>query len=92
MCQEISIHFAQYVDNKFLIENYINTWNGEFHPIPHEDYWIYPNMYTLLFDPYRERSKQRGRPKSICIQNEMDANQGACKNHCGVCNEEGHDR
>uniref|UniRef100_A0A2N9G230 CCHC-type domain-containing protein n=1 Tax=Fagus sylvatica TaxID=28930 RepID=A0A2N9G230_FAGSY len=49
-----------------------------------------PNFPMLRPDPRLLR--QRGRPKSTRIRNEMDWRENQHKQSCGLCNEEGHNR
>ena len=92
VCQEIAVHFSDFVDDAYTITAYMNAWSGDFNPLPHEDYWMHTRMFKCMPDHHRLRPKQKGRPKSTRLRNEMDDRQIRNKNHCDICREQGHDR
>ena len=66
--------------------------NDNFNPLPHEDYWMHIRMFKCMPDYHHLRPKQKGRPKSTRLRNEMHDRQIRSKNHYGICREQDHDR
>uniref|UniRef100_A0A2N9GDJ9 Transposase MuDR plant domain-containing protein n=1 Tax=Fagus sylvatica TaxID=28930 RepID=A0A2N9GDJ9_FAGSY len=61
-----------------------------FEPVKDELYWEPIEGPTLRPDPTMAR--QKGRPKSTRIRNEMDWRESQPKPRCGICQVEGHNR
>ena len=50
VCQEIAVHFSNFVDDAYTITIYMNAWSGDFNPLPQEDYWIHTRMFKYIPD------------------------------------------
>ena len=72
VCQKIAVYFSDFVDDIYTITAYMNAWSGDFNSLPHEDYWMHTRMFKYISDHHCLRSKQKGRPKSTRLRNEMD--------------------
>ena len=72
MCQKITVHFSRFMDDAYTVAAYMNAWSDEFYPLPHEDYWRSTHIFTCILDYHQLRPKQKERPKSIRLWNEMD--------------------
>ena len=48
VCQEIAVHFSGFVDDAYTITAYMNIWNGEFNPLPYEDYWMHTHVEKYI--------------------------------------------
>uniref|UniRef100_A0A2N9G5E1 MULE transposase domain-containing protein n=1 Tax=Fagus sylvatica TaxID=28930 RepID=A0A2N9G5E1_FAGSY len=66
------------------------SYSESFEPMKDEPYWQPIEGPTLRPDPTMLR--QKGRPKSTRIRNEMDWRENQPKPRCGICQEEGHNR
>ena len=90
MYQKITVYFSGFVDDAYTVAAHMNTWSGEFYPLPHEDYWMSTHLYSCIPDYHRLRPKQKGRPKSTRLRNKIDDRQIRNKNHYDICREQGH--
>ena len=73
-----------------MMDTYASSYAIEFNPIPRKDYWPYPDFPILHIDYQMIRDK--GRPRSSRIRNEMDLKEPSVKIRCGLCKIEGHNR
>ncbi|KAJ9672503.1 hypothetical protein PVL29_025922 [Vitis rotundifolia] len=80
----------QFVDKYYRMDAYASSYAPEFNPIPHESYWPYPDFPILHPDPTLMRDK--GRPRSSRIRNEMDLKEPSVRVRCGLCKIAGHNR
>ena len=84
------INSWQLVEKYYRLDAYANCYAPEFNPIPHESYWPYPDFPILHPDPTSMRDK--GRPRSSRIRNEMDLKEPSIRVQCGLCKIAGHNR
>ncbi|KAJ9675204.1 hypothetical protein PVL29_024234 [Vitis rotundifolia] len=61
---------AQFVDKHYRMDVYGCCYTPQFNPIPHQAYWPEPNFPIVHPNPTLVRDK--GRPRSTRIRNEMD--------------------
>ncbi|RVX07531.1 Serine/threonine-protein phosphatase 7 long form-like [Vitis vinifera] len=80
----------QLVEKYYRLDAYASCYAPEFNPIPHESYWPYPDFPILHPDPTSMRDK--GRPRSSRIRNEMDLKETSVRIRCGLCKIAGHNR
>ncbi|XP_010656657.1 uncharacterized protein LOC104880719 [Vitis vinifera] len=78
------------VEKYYRLDAYASCYALEFNPIPHESYWPYPDFPILHPDPTSMRDK--GRPRSSRIRNEMDLKEPSVRIRCGLCKIAGHNR
>ena len=71
-----------------MMDTYASSYAVEFNPIPHEDYWSYPNFPILHPDSQMIRDKRRSR--SSRIKKEMDLKEPSVKIRCSLCKIEGY--
>ena len=90
VCAHATIDSWQYVDKYFTMDAYARCYAPQFFPIPHKSYWSEPNFPILHPNPTLLREK--GRPRSSRIRNEMDWKEPSIKIRCGICKQEGHNR
>ena len=90
VCAHARIDSWQYVDRYFTMDTYARCYAPKFFPIPHKSYWPEPNFPILHPNPTLLREK--GRPGSSRIRNEMDWKEPSVKIRCGICKQEGHNR
>ena len=90
VCAHARIDSWQYVDRYFTMDTYARCYAPQFFPIPHKSYWPEPNFPILHPNPTLLREK--GRPRSSRIRNEMDWKEPSVKIRCGICKQEGHNR
>uniref|UniRef100_A0A2N9HZV4 MULE transposase domain-containing protein n=1 Tax=Fagus sylvatica TaxID=28930 RepID=A0A2N9HZV4_FAGSY len=81
---------GQYIDSCYTLTEQLASYSGSFEPLKDEPYWQPIEGPTLRPDPTMLR--QKGRPKSTRIRNEMDWRENQPKPRCGICQEEGHNR
>uniref|UniRef100_A0A2N9HQ99 SWIM-type domain-containing protein n=1 Tax=Fagus sylvatica TaxID=28930 RepID=A0A2N9HQ99_FAGSY len=90
-CASQHINVYQYIDPFYSLTEMLACYQPHFEPMKDAPYWEEdPNFPMLRPDPRLLR--QRGRPKSTRIRNEMDWRENQHKQSCGLCNEEGHNR
>ncbi|XP_028772068.1 uncharacterized protein LOC114729244 [Neltuma alba] len=89
-CSQVGINHLQYVDPVFRLETMQMAYSNNFHPIGDETYWPQIDCPTLIPDPSMIRDK--GRPRSSRIRNEMDWTTPNPPNKCGLCRQIGHNR
>jgi hypothetical protein len=90
-CASQHINVYQYIDPFYSLTEMLACYQPHFEPMKDAPYWEEdPNFPMLRPDPRLFR--QRGRPKSTRIRNEMDWRENQHKQSCGLCNEEGHNR
>ncbi|RVX08123.1 Serine/threonine-protein phosphatase 7 long form-like [Vitis vinifera] len=70
------------VKKYYRLDAYASCYAPEFNPIPHESYWPYPDFPILHPDPTSMRDK--GRPRSSRIRNEMDLKEPSVSPHDGA--------
>ncbi|RVW39445.1 Serine/threonine-protein phosphatase 7 long form-like [Vitis vinifera] len=75
--------WTQAYDLGYRLDAYASCYALEFNPIPHESYWTYPDFPILHLDPTSMRDK--GRPRSSRIRNEMDLKEPSIRIRCGLC-------
>ena len=80
----------QLVEKYYRLDTYASCYALEFNLIPHESYWSYPDFPILHPDPTSMRDK--GRPRSSRIRNEMDLKEPSVRIRCGLCKIAGHNR
>ena len=90
VCAHMRIDSWQFVDKYYMMDADASSYAIEFNPIPHEDYWSYPN-FSILHPDY-QMIRDKGRPRSSRIRNEMDLKELSVKIRCGLCKIEGHNR
>jgi len=89
VCIKFSLSEEPWVDPFLRMDEYVNTYNPYFFPIPCETTWGDYRGPTVIPDDSMIRGM--GRPKSKRIRNEMDeATRPLSK--CGHCHQEGHNR
>ena len=71
-----------------MMDTYASSYAIEFNPIPHEDYWSYPDFPILHLDYQMIRDK--GSLRSSRIRNEVDLKEPSVKIRCGLCKIEGY--
>ncbi|RVX02742.1 Serine/threonine-protein phosphatase 7 long form-like [Vitis vinifera] len=74
-----SIEFMKHLK----LDAYASCYAPEFNLIPHKSYWSYPDFPILHPDPTSMRDK--GRPRSSRIRNEMDLKEPSVRIRCGLC-------
>uniref|UniRef100_A0A2N9FYS0 Endoglucanase n=1 Tax=Fagus sylvatica TaxID=28930 RepID=A0A2N9FYS0_FAGSY len=90
-CASQHINVYQYIDPFYSLTEMLASYQPHFEPMKDAPYWEEdPNFPMLRPDPRLLR--QRGRPKSTRIRNEMDWRENQHKQSCGLCNQEGHNR
>uniref|UniRef100_A0A2N9GUX0 SWIM-type domain-containing protein n=1 Tax=Fagus sylvatica TaxID=28930 RepID=A0A2N9GUX0_FAGSY len=89
-CAHQNIQLRQYIDSCYSLTEQLASYSGSFEPLKDEPYWQPIEGPTLRPDPTMLR--QKGRPKSTRIRNEMDWRENQPKPRCGICQEEGHNR
>lgn len=90
-CAKVKIDFYRYVDRCYTINEYHQSYAPMFQPIPHQDYWSQYEQGTIII-PDKSRLRQKGRPRSTRIRNDMDVRETGSRYRCGICHGEGHDR
>ena len=70
-----------------MMDTYASSCAIEFNPIPHEDYWPYPNFPIL--HPDSQMIRDKGHLISSRIRNEMDMKESSVKIRCGLRKIEG---
>ena len=90
-CAHVAIDFKIYIDRCYTLHDYHQTYVPQFQPIPHEEYWPQQNEHGIII-PDANRLRQKGRPRSTRIRNDMDIREAGNKRKCTICKEEGHDR
>ena len=70
-CAYVAIDFYKYVDRCYTLHDYYQSYAPQFQPIPHEEYWSEQDDETLIM-PDMSRLRQKGRPRSTRIRNDMD--------------------
>uniref|UniRef100_A0A2N9EWJ4 SWIM-type domain-containing protein n=1 Tax=Fagus sylvatica TaxID=28930 RepID=A0A2N9EWJ4_FAGSY len=90
-CASQHINVYQFIDPFYSLTEMLASYQPHFEPMKDAPYWEEdPNFPMLRPDPRLLR--QRGRPKSTRIRNEMDWRENQHKQTCGLCNQEGHNR
>uniref|UniRef100_A0A2N9HX13 SWIM-type domain-containing protein n=2 Tax=Fagus sylvatica TaxID=28930 RepID=A0A2N9HX13_FAGSY len=90
-CASQHINVYQFIDPFYSLTEMLASYQPHFEPMKDAPYWEEdPNFPMLRPDPRLLR--QRGRPKSTRIRNEMDWRENQHKQSCGLCNQEGHNR
>uniref|UniRef100_A0A2N9EX04 CCHC-type domain-containing protein n=1 Tax=Fagus sylvatica TaxID=28930 RepID=A0A2N9EX04_FAGSY len=89
-CASQHINVYQYIDPFYSLTEMLACYQPQFQPMKDALYWEDPNFPMLEADPRLIR--QRGRPKSTRLRNEMDWRENQHKQSCGLCNKEGHNR
>ena len=87
VCAHARFDSWQYVDRYFTMDAYARCYAPQFFPIPHKLYWPEPNFPILHPNPTLLREK--GRPRSSRIRNEMDWKELSVKIQCGICKNRG---
>ena len=90
-CTHVAIDVYNYVDRCYTVNNYHQTYTHQFQPILHQDYWSRVEQGVIIL-PDKSRLRQKGRPRSSRLRNDMDLTNTQNKWKCRVCHEEGHDR
>ena len=70
-----------------MMDTYTSSYVIEFNHIPHEDNMSYPD-FPILYPDY-QMIRDKGRPRSSRIMNEMDLKEQSVKIRCGLCKIEG---
>ena len=73
-----------------MMDTYASSYAVEFNPIPHEDYWPYPDFPIL--HPDSQMIRDMGGPRSSSIKNEINLKELSVKIRCGLCKIDGHNR
>jgi hypothetical protein len=90
-CASQHINVYQFIDPFYSLTEMLASYQPHFELMKDAPYWEEdPNFPMLRPDPRLLR--QRGRPKSTRIRNEMDWRENQHKQTCGLCNQEGHNR
>lgn len=89
-CTHQNITIRQYINSCYKLTEQLASYSESFEPMKDEPYWQPIEGPTLRPDPTMLR--QKGRPKSTRIRNEMDWRENQPKPRCGICQEEGHNR
>ncbi|XP_028753023.1 uncharacterized protein LOC114712639 [Neltuma alba] len=89
-CARVGIDHLQYVDPVFRLETMQMVYNNEFQPVGDEMYW--PQIDCPLLIPNPSMIRDKGRPRSSRIRNEMDWTTPNEPNKCGLCRQVGHNR
>jgi hypothetical protein len=87
-CAHQNIDVRQYIDSCYKLTEQLASYSESFEPVKDEPYLQPIERPTLRPDPTMLR--QKGRPKSTRIRNEMDWRENQPKPRCGICQEEGH--
>ncbi|XP_057962124.1 uncharacterized protein LOC131153693 [Malania oleifera] len=90
VCGAKRLGFRTYIDPCFTVQEHYATYAMDFIPILHEHYWRDP-VAPILYGN-RNLLRQKGRPKSSRLRNEMDVREGSRRMRCGFCHQEGHNR
>ena len=85
------VDVMQGVDDILKIDAYEKTWEPEFFPIAHPDYWPEDTLPNLVANPIRRRTN-RGKGQSTRRHNEMDWGSHKGTTRCSICKQVGHDR
>ncbi|XP_061375216.1 uncharacterized protein LOC133317378 [Gastrolobium bilobum] len=90
-CRSMHHDPTQYIDPAYSAKNQCEIYSPQWYPIGNEDF-IPPFAHaTIILDVSLRR--QRGRPRSTRIHNEMDSREGAItRTTCGYCREVGHNK
>ena len=83
VCVYVRLNNWQFVDSYYRIEKYVTCYALKFSPIPHEDYKPKPDFPIL--HPDLAMLREHRRPRSSCIQNEIDWRKPSVKIRCGTC-------
>ena len=83
VCVYARLNNWKFVDSYYRIENFAACYAPKFSPIPHEDYKPKPDFPIL--HPVPTMLREHERPRSSCIQNEMDWREPSVKVKCGAC-------
>uniref|UniRef100_A0A2N9F1B3 SWIM-type domain-containing protein n=1 Tax=Fagus sylvatica TaxID=28930 RepID=A0A2N9F1B3_FAGSY len=89
-CSDQHINVMQFIDPCYRLTEQLACYSRPFEPVKDELYWKPIEGPTLRPDPTMAR--QKGRPKSTRIRNEMDWRESQPKPRCGICQVEGHNR
>ena len=73
----------------YTVQNYLEAYKSEFHPVPDKRYWI-PHEEPIVLPPPAHRAP--GRPKSTRFKNSMDEVQDRRQARCSKCGIHGHKR
>ncbi|XP_061351168.1 uncharacterized protein LOC133296237 [Gastrolobium bilobum] len=80
-----------YIDPAYSAKNQCEIYSGQWYPIGNEDF-IPPFAHATVIPDVSMR-RQRGRPRSTRIHNEMDSREGAItRTRCGYCRVVGHNK
>jgi hypothetical protein len=82
-CAHQNINVRQYIDSCYKLTEQLASYSESFEPVKDEPYWQPIEGPTLRPDPTMLR--QKGRPKSTRIRNEMDWRENQPKPRCGIC-------
>ena len=88
VCAHMRIDSWQFVNKYYMMDTYASSYAVEFNPILNEDYWPYPDFPIL--HPNSQMIRDKGRPRSSRIKNEMGLKKPSVKIRCGLCKIEGH--
>ena len=90
-CAKVFIYPCQFVDHIFRLDTIMNIYNNKFYLIGDAVHW--PTLVGPRVVPDSLMICAFGRPKSTCIQNEMDLREGQEEPlRCGLCRKPGYNR
>jgi hypothetical protein len=89
-CMTVAVDYYQYVDSSYTLEQNLACYQSFFQPVGHPDYW--PDIEGPSLIPNQAMRREKGRPKSGRIRNEMDERDQPSKQKCSICGAEGHNR
>ena len=90
VCIREHVNAMRYIDPCYTLQKRLATYSHEFRVPKDKSLWrevVGPKLYP---DP--EMLRDKGRPMSTRIRNEMNWRESQPKPKCGVCHEEGHNR
>ena len=90
VCCKRHLDPMRYVSHYYSVENYVNTWRGEFHSFGSHRNWIY-ELGAPKIKPDRNKIN-KGRRKHKRIPNAMDVMEAQCRPRSGVQRPEGSGR
>jgi hypothetical protein len=90
-CAKNHINFTQFVDDHYMIQSYISSYNMPFHPLLDELEWTNYTRPRVKTDLYRWEYGY-GWQMSTHLHNEMDAREGHTHYRYGICNDICHNK
>ena len=83
VCARARIDSWQFVDKHYRMNVYGCCYTPQFNLIPHQAYWPKPNF--PIIHPNLTLVRDKGRPRSLRIRNEMNWREPNVKVRCGLC-------